>query len=207
MDGKQIVTRQEAIEKGLDKYFTGEPCNKKGHISERYVSSYKCIDCVHISNHSPETKAIQVEYEKTPERISKKKEYKKSLRGVEANEKYNNSSRCKMKKAENSKKPTSKLQKRQYYYSDKGQLVAKRSQLKRHYNLTLEEYNNMLDRQNNCCALCNAGFEDETPFVDHNHETGKIRGLIHRSCNSLLGHAADEILKLQQAIRYLRRYS
>jgi len=42
----QIITRQEAKEKGLSRYFTGEPC-KRGHIAERYVSHNRpCVVCV-----------------------------------------------------------------------------------------------------------------------------------------------------------------
>lgn len=40
----EIITRQEAIDAGLKKYFTGNPC-KRGHVSERYVSSAGCCEC------------------------------------------------------------------------------------------------------------------------------------------------------------------
>lgn len=36
--------RNEAIEKGLQTYFTGKPC-KRGHIAKRFVSSYQCVEC------------------------------------------------------------------------------------------------------------------------------------------------------------------
>ena len=39
-----IITREEAQEQGLIKYFTGEPC-KFGHISERYVTGKRCLAC------------------------------------------------------------------------------------------------------------------------------------------------------------------
>jgi len=38
------ITRQEAIEKGLTRYFNGKPC-PRGHIAERFVSSFGCVDC------------------------------------------------------------------------------------------------------------------------------------------------------------------
>ena len=40
----QIITRQEAKEKGLSRYFTGEPC-PFSHVCERYVTGYKCVQC------------------------------------------------------------------------------------------------------------------------------------------------------------------
>lgn len=39
-----IISRKEAIEKGLKVYFTGKPC-KYGHVSERYVSGSGCLEC------------------------------------------------------------------------------------------------------------------------------------------------------------------
>jgi hypothetical protein len=39
-----IITRKEAKEKGINRYFTGIPC-KNGHVAERTVSEWKCIEC------------------------------------------------------------------------------------------------------------------------------------------------------------------
>jgi hypothetical protein len=41
---KKIISREEAIEQGLMRFFTGEPC-PHGHIAERYTSCGKCIPC------------------------------------------------------------------------------------------------------------------------------------------------------------------
>jgi hypothetical protein len=41
----ETVTRQEAIERGLVRYFTGEEC-KHGHVAERYTMSGGCVECV-----------------------------------------------------------------------------------------------------------------------------------------------------------------
>lgn len=40
----QIITRKEAKEKGLARYFTGKPC-KHGHVAERYVCGHRCAEC------------------------------------------------------------------------------------------------------------------------------------------------------------------
>ena len=40
----KTITRKEAIEQGLKRYFTGKPC-RRGHIAERYVSSRNCTVC------------------------------------------------------------------------------------------------------------------------------------------------------------------
>lgn len=80
--------------------------------------------------------------------------------------------------------------------------------IKREYGITLEEYNIMLVKQNGVCAIC---FKPENPKVckrlsiDHDHETGKVRGLLCRKCNSLLGFVNDSVLHLRSAINYLEK--
>lgn len=39
------MTRTEARARGLKRYFTGRPC-PAGHVAERYVSNYRCVECV-----------------------------------------------------------------------------------------------------------------------------------------------------------------
>ena len=51
----KIITRQQAIEQGVKRYFTGEPC-KHGHVAERYSSSYACCECQRIVQSSVEGK-------------------------------------------------------------------------------------------------------------------------------------------------------
>ena len=72
----------------------------------------------------------------------------------------------------------------------------------------------MILDQNNKCAICNEmetwknKHGDIRPLaIDHDHSTGKVRGLLCTSCNALLGHAKDKISVLENAIKYLKRYS
>ena len=44
----KIVTRQEALKMGLKTYFTGRPCKKGGHLSERRTNSSDCLECVRV---------------------------------------------------------------------------------------------------------------------------------------------------------------
>lgn len=74
-----------------------------------------------------------------------------------------------------------------------------------HYDITLTDYHNMLAKQRKKCAGCLLPFNDLTPFVDHDHETGRVRGLLHRECNSILGFVNDDIGKLANLINYLRQ--
>lgn len=77
-------------------------------------------------------------------------------------------------------------------------------QKKTKYNISKEEYLNLFKSQNNKCAICGCEFNTKIKgFVDHNHLTNRIRGLLCTKCNSLLGFANDDINILKKAIVYL----
>ena len=73
--------------------------------------------------------------------------------------------------------------------------------LKRRYNMTVEEYVERVNEQQGACAICRTF----TPrlCVDHSHETGANRGLLCHKCNVALGHFNDDIQLLLNAINYL----
>lgn len=71
----------------------------------------------------------------------------------------------------------------------------------RKYNLTLEEYERRCEAQNNECACCG---QRAKLVIDHDHDTGELRGLICSSCNTGIGQLGDSIEGLQRAIDYLR---
>lgn len=71
------------------------------------------------------------------------------------------------------------------------------------YGLTEEAYAQLVDEQEGCCAICGVylGF---LLFVDHDHTTEKVRGLLCKSCNSGIGLLGDTIAGVLSALRYLR---
>lgn len=77
----------------------------------------------------------------------------------------------------------------------------KEYRLKRKYNLTLNEYENMIV---NGCHLCEAC---KNLHIDHDHETLKIRGILCKSCNQSLGFAQDDVGKIKNVKDYLIRTS
>ena len=83
--------------------------------------------------------------------------------------------------------------------------------LKRIYGITLDDLKKMLELQEYRCKICGAELElasgrknKKTPFVDHDHKTGRIRGVLCYSCNLVLGSAHDDPGILENAIEYLR---
>lgn len=60
----------------------------------------------------------------------------------------------------------------------------------------------MRNGQNDCCAVCLDGFNGKF-CIDHNHETGVIRGLLCRRCNTGMGLMRDSVKNFEMAISYL----
>lgn len=78
------------------------------------------------------------------------------------------------------------------------------------YGLSPDDYTNLYKLQGGCCALCKKpevkGIltgKGRDLVVDHDHETGTIRGLLCRNCNVGLGQFEDSPILLQSAIDYL----
>ena len=89
----------------------------------------------------------------------------------------------------------------------------RKAQPGRHRNcrITKKQYDDMLYSQNGVCVICG---EPETTYrwgriialaIDHNHETGEIRGLLCTKCNSGLGCFRDNANILASAISYLNQ--
>ena len=94
------------------------------------------------------------------------------------------------------------------YKSDGGQRQSKNRiyALKRLYGLSIEQVEAMLKEQNHSCKICGL-FEGDAPkcrlYVDHDHKTNKVRGLLCQNCNNCLGHAKENIETLVAMIEYL----
>ena len=73
------------------------------------------------------------------------------------------------------------------------------------YKISLEEYDLLFKKQEGCCQCCKTHQSDltKTLHIDHDHKTGKIRGLLCSTCNSALGFVKDDITTLQNMIKYL----
>ena len=63
-------------------------------------------------------------------------------------------------------------------------LYHRKSNLKRLYGMTPADHEAMLEAQGGRCAVCG---QDKDLVVDHNHKTGKVRGLLCRTCNFVIG--------------------
>ena len=111
-----------------------------------------------------------------------------------------------------------KVVKKEYYLKNKEHILAKSKiwalnnkdrireyQLKRDYNLTLDQYNKMLSDQNNCCKVCD--IKMISPHVDHCHTTGKVRALLCNNCNTGLGKLKEDTKIMQKLIEYVKEHN
>lgn len=75
------------------------------------------------------------------------------------------------------------------------------------YNITIEDYKRMWKKQDGMCAISGCGWlldsGPKRPHIDHDHETGRFRGLLCYKHNIALGLVSDNIEQLQGLINYL----
>lgn len=75
------------------------------------------------------------------------------------------------------------------------------------YGITSEEYARMVEAQCGACAICNQPPVGKAKLcVDHDHQTGAVRGLLCMKCNIALGRLGDSIEGLRRALAYLRKH-
>lgn len=83
----------------------------------------------------------------------------------------------------------------------------RRYTLRRYWDLTPEQFAALLEKQNGGCAICgkNRSSAKKPLCVDHNHDTGAIRGLLCDNCNRGIGLLLDSPELLKNAIAYLEQ--
>jgi hypothetical protein len=105
------------------------------------------------------------------------------------------------------KKNEIRIQRKKFRDSNKDHI--RMQKFKSKFGISKEKYDNLLNAQNNKCAICNKGPETERYkrlALDHCHETGKIRGFLCNNCNRCIGLLGDKIENLVSAIKYLKKY-
>jgi hypothetical protein len=87
--------------------------------------------------------------------------------------------------------------------------TAKNAYLKNHYNISLEDYLRLFEKQKERCAGCKRHQSDleKALAVDHCHETRKVRGLLCSMCNLGLGTLNDDSQILRRLAKYLDKYN
>ena len=161
------------------------------HSEEERAHSKK-----YYAEHSEERRAYDKKYhaEHREEEYARKKKYQKEHPEIArtASRKY---------RAKNLEKTHACS--KEYYKRHSEEVYAK--MLIERYNITLEQYNEMLTAQNGVCSICGSPPSRRNLDVDHNHNTGKVRGLLCHHCNLILAHALDDKNILRNAANYLEK--
>lgn len=88
--------------------------------------------------------------------------------------------------------------------SEKAKARRRNYEYKRKYGITTSEYEDLLSKQGGLCAICKGTcITGKRLSIDHDHETGEIRGLLCYQCNVGLGNFKDNKSILENAVRYL----
>lgn len=97
---------------------------------------------------------------------------------------------------------------RENYYNNKDAYMARawKNHLLRDYGLTEDQYQKLWDSQRGLCKICNTELSEakRRAHVDHDHITGRVRGILCANCNRGLGAFKDSINLLTIAIEYLK---
>ena len=81
----------------------------------------------------------------------------------------------------------------------------KQINIKSNYGLSHEDWLKMWENQNGKCAICGKLFSTPSNiYVDHNHRTGEVRGLLCQKCNYGIGYLNDDLQLIRRAIKYLK---
>jgi hypothetical protein len=100
----------------------------------------------------------------------------------------------------------SKEQRKVWEKTEHGRKAVRRAQYLTRYKITVEQYLKMEESQRGLCAIClqpPSGKRNQL-FIDHDHKTGFVRGLLCNLCNSGIGKLGDTVDRLQRAIDYLK---
>ncbi len=109
-------------------------------------------------------------------------------------------------------KEDAKVKRAVYTEKNRERLKQKRleDRYKKHYNMTVQQYEEMRLAQNCRCFICNTHESENTHgklFVDHDHTSGNVRKLLCNNCNIALGHIKDDRILLSKMDQYLKDHS
>lgn len=74
------------------------------------------------------------------------------------------------------------------------------------YGMSPKDYEILFEVQNGKCSICLSILDRSNPFkvcIDHDHLNGKVRSLVCKRCNQVLGMVDDDIVLLKKYIAYL----
>lgn len=170
--------------------YIGRPCRKCANTI-RYVSTKDCVPCRDASREKYRQTHKLIPYGQTPERRAYQKLYRETH------------------KSKNRWHQADPVKQKQYHTkwlnTEKGKATSRRNNLKRKYGINETEYDRLLAKQDKQCAICKIDVTPKRLCVDHDHDNGRIRGLLCRSCNLAIGLLKHNPTSLKNGILYLEK--
>lgn len=92
------------------------------------------------------------------------------------------------------------------YHRKRDKRAVKDKRLRKIYGITIDQYDEMFKTQNGVCWICHRPPKKMPLHVDHDHKSGKVRGLLCHNCNYGIGrYFKDNIESLRRAVQYLEK--
>lgn len=96
---------------------------------------------------------------------------------------------------------------KKYFTTPKGQQQLLRNRLRK-YDISVDQYLSLLEEQEGKCALCRVSEDPKKSLsVDHDHQSGRVRGLLCTQCNAIIERVLKSPGFLTRALDYLKGYS
>lgn len=201
MQKKYPATLKRAKEIGSMYYFTGIPCTH-GHAVLRYTSSANCVECVEIKRgfllkNKRGKKTVRSTFDQelalkanaegltTYESLFPCK-YGHKIKFVSTNNCVECDKAVRLKRKE----------------------LSRWRRIKKEYNLARDEFYAILEIQKHLCPICGNDIseQDKNIHIDHNHDTGIVRGILCSKCNQGIGLFMENKNILKSAIAYLEEH-
>ena len=94
----------------------------------------------------------------------------------------------------------------EYKQSGRKRIADRKSHLKRTFGMSEADYERLLASQGGGCAICGGLPASRNLHIDHDHETGQVRGALCFACNVAIGHLRDDPMIAIKLLDYLERY-
>lgn len=140
---------------------------------------------------------------KTKEQIKKYNKEYFARPDVIARAKIRNA-KYRQRRQEYKKTPKGIISEKKYRSKPETRTLKEWERIKRRYGISQKDYNELVKKQNGVCVICSTESKEKL-HIDHNHNTGKVRGLLCGNCNRGIGLFHDKIYLLLNAVSYLEK--
>lgn len=72
------------------------------------------------------------------------------------------------------------------------------------HGITEQDYLALLEQQGGCCPICSHPLKAKEGVIDHNYQTGQVRGILCVNCNTGLGKLGDSVDSLMRVLEYVK---